>query len=89
MGTINLDYRSLFLHFECAVYLYQVPQIADVEADFQEKMCIRDSRKTPENPVFSGALFLKHCIAAIGSGSVQSMRYVSGFLWPLLTKNTS
>ena len=38
VGTINLDYRSLFLHFECAVYLYQVPQIADVEADFQETL---------------------------------------------------
>ena len=38
VGTINLDYRSLFLHFECAVSLYQVPQIADVEADFQETL---------------------------------------------------
>lgn len=38
VGTINLDYRSLYLHFECAVYLYQVPEIAQVEADFQETL---------------------------------------------------
>ena len=35
VGTINLDYRSLYLHFECATYLQGVPAIADIEADFQ------------------------------------------------------
>ena len=34
VGTINLDYRSLYLHFENAVYLHGVPAIADVERDF-------------------------------------------------------
>ena len=40
VGTINLDYRSLYHHFECATYLYQTPCIADIHADFlatQEK----------------------------------------------------
>ena len=36
VGTINLDYRSLYLHFENAVLLYQVPACADIEADFQD-----------------------------------------------------
>lgn len=35
IGTINLDYRSLYHHFECAAWLYGVPCIADIEADFQ------------------------------------------------------
>lgn len=35
VGTINLDYRSLYLHFECAVYMYQVDEIARIEDDFQ------------------------------------------------------
>ncbi len=35
VGTINLDYRSLYLHFECAAYLYDSPAVADVERDFQ------------------------------------------------------
>jgi cardiolipin synthase len=38
VGTINLDYRSLYLHFECAVYMYKVEQIRDIEADFQETL---------------------------------------------------
>ena len=42
VGTINLDYRSLYLHFECAVMLYKNPEVDKVEADFQEtlKKCI-------------------------------------------------
>lgn len=43
VGTINLDYRSLYHHFECACYLYRCPAVADVERDFREtlKSCIR------------------------------------------------
>ena len=35
VGTINLDYRSLYHHFECATFLYRSPCIAEIEADFQ------------------------------------------------------
>ena len=38
VGTINLDYRSLYHHFECAAYLYDVDCIADMEADFQSTL---------------------------------------------------
>ena len=34
VGTVNLDYRSLFLHFEDGVWLCQAPCIRDVEEDF-------------------------------------------------------
>ncbi len=34
VGTINLDYRSLYLHFECAAYLSGCPAVADIERDF-------------------------------------------------------
>ncbi len=36
VGTINFDYRSLYHHFECAVYLHSVPCIADIARDFEE-----------------------------------------------------
>ena len=36
IGTINLDYRSLYHHFECAAYLYKVPAISDIHRDFVE-----------------------------------------------------
>ena len=36
VGTINLDYRSLYHHFECATYLVGTDCIQAIEADFQE-----------------------------------------------------
>ena len=38
VGTINLDYRSLYHHFECATYLYKADCIPDIEADFQDTL---------------------------------------------------
>lgn len=38
VGTINLDYRSLYLHFECGVWMYQVPALADLKRDTLETM---------------------------------------------------
>ena len=38
VGTINLDYRSLYHHYECAVYLYKTACIPDIERDFQETL---------------------------------------------------
>ncbi len=35
VGTINLDYRSLYHHFECATYMYGTDCIPQIEADFQ------------------------------------------------------
>ena len=34
VGTINLDYRSLYLHFENGVFLYDCEAIKDIRADF-------------------------------------------------------
>lgn len=38
VGTINLDYRSLYLNYECAAYIYGNPVIQDIEEDFQETL---------------------------------------------------
>ncbi len=38
VGTINLDYRSLYHHYECAAYMYQTDCIADIEQDFEETL---------------------------------------------------
>lgn len=35
VGTINLDYRSLYHHFECATYLYRTDSVLAIEEDFQ------------------------------------------------------
>ena len=38
VGSINLDYRSLYHHFECAAYLYKTDSIVDIEKDFEETL---------------------------------------------------
>ena len=38
VGTINLDYRSLYHHFECACYLYRCRCVAQIEQDFAETL---------------------------------------------------
>ncbi len=38
VGSINLDYRSLYLHFECATWMYASPAVEAVEEDFNETL---------------------------------------------------
>lgn len=35
VGSINLDFRSLFLHFECSVFMYKNSQIPMIKADIE------------------------------------------------------
>lgn len=42
VGTINLDYRSLYHHFECATYIYKDKVIEDIKTDFLEIMKISE-----------------------------------------------
>ena len=34
VGTVNLDFRSLYLHFECGTCLYQTDSLKDLKKDF-------------------------------------------------------
>lgn len=38
VGTANLDFRSLYLHFECGVCLYECEAIGDLKADFLDTL---------------------------------------------------
>lgn len=38
VGTINLDYRSLYLHFECGVWMYQTRSVDQVKQDFLDTL---------------------------------------------------
>ena len=48
VGTINLDYRSLYHHFECAAYLWNTACIPEIEEDFQatRRKCRRVTHQT-------------------------------------------
>lgn len=38
VGSINLDYRSLFLNFECALYMYGTESISTIKKDFEDTL---------------------------------------------------
>lgn len=40
VGTINLDYRSLYLHFECATWMYKVNAIMDIKYDYERTLAL-------------------------------------------------
>ena len=52
VGTINLDYRSLYLHFECGMFMENVAAIKDVKKDMLDTVkksheITQDEAKTP------------------------------------------
>ena len=55
VGTINLDYRSLYHHFECATYLYRAPCITEIAQDFDETLekCRKVTSQTIKNEKLS------------------------------------
>lgn len=67
VGTINLDYRSLFLHYECAAYLYRNPAVADIEKDFLHTLeeCITVDMKYYEGTGAGGRL-MGHMLRMFG-----------------------
>ena len=38
VGTVNMDFRSLYLHFECGVYLESVYVVKDIKKDLDETL---------------------------------------------------
>ena len=62
VGTINLDYRSLYLHFENGVYLYHCEAVRGVLADFETTfpLCREVTRQYRSKR--SGVLRLGQCL---------------------------
>ena len=65
VGTINMDYRSMYLHFECGAYMYKVPEIARIEEDMQnclevsQRVTLEDCRRrSPWSRLAGGVLRL-------------------------------
>lgn len=52
VGTINLDYRSLYLHFECGVFFYQTEAVMDVKKDFFDT--IKNSKEITKEMIRKG-----------------------------------
>ncbi len=62
VGTSNLDFRSLYLHFECCMYIYNNDVVFDMEADYQntlakcQQITIEDCEKYPFMKKVAGRL---------------------------------
>lgn len=57
VGTINLDFRSLYLHHECGVFVYNNPVVKDIEEDFQNTLS--RCRKVTVSQVHQRSAFMK------------------------------
>jgi cardiolipin synthase len=55
IGTVNLDYRSLFLHFECNAVFYKADIIGDLKKDYLATQ--NESREITENDIQNGLLY--------------------------------
>lgn len=40
VGTINLDYRSLYLHFECGVWLFKTKSVLEIKEDYLQTLAV-------------------------------------------------
>jgi cardiolipin synthase len=53
VGTTNLDFRSLYLHFECGVWIYKNSTVTKVKEDFlktvpiSKQITLEDCSKGP------------------------------------------
>ena len=59
VGTINLDYRSLYHHFENAVWMRRVGSIRDMETDFQDTLARCSTVEATLQSVWQGKKLLR------------------------------
>ena len=48
VGSVNLDYRSLYLHFECGAWMYKTDCIPDIKRDFESMFAESRLLETPD-----------------------------------------
>jgi len=64
VGTTNLDFRSLYLHFECGVWMYKTGSVAAVKEDFLNtlpvchEITLRDCARNAAQRIFQDVLRL-------------------------------
>jgi len=62
VGTINMDYRSLYLHFECGVFMYESSAVAELREDalktfdISHEVSIEERRRGPIRRLWGGLI---------------------------------
>ncbi len=54
VGTINMDYRSLYLHFENGIYMEDVSAVKDIRKDFDNTF--KDCKKLEDKDIKTGVI---------------------------------
>jgi cardiolipin synthase len=62
VGTINLDFRSLYLHFENGCWFYNCKAVHDVKADFEHLFKVSEEVTSRYKGKRSLTLRLGECI---------------------------
>lgn len=63
VGTVNLDYRSFYHHFECGAWFYDSPVVGQAEKDFENTLAVCQEvtmdyyRKIPLYQKLAGKIF--------------------------------
>ena len=57
VGTINMDYRSLYLHFECGCFMYRSSAVNQLKADYMDML--RDCVPVTEEQCSNVNIFIK------------------------------
>ncbi len=65
VGTVNMDYRSLYLHFECGIWIYKASCIREIKQDFKETLGLSDKILLTENRRIDGIRKLKRAVLRI------------------------
>ena len=67
VGTINLDWRSLYLHFENGVYLYDCDCLSDMKQDFEQTFEIASEVTCDSRPPQSLLMRIWECLLRLVS----------------------
>jgi cardiolipin synthase len=63
VGTVNMDYRSMYLHFECGTLMYKTPSVARIKMDVLDTLAkcrqitMSDCKKRPVIKKIAGSFF--------------------------------
>ena len=78
VGTINLDYRSLYLHFECGIYMKDTNVIKDIKKDFEDSF--KESHKVDEKEAkMIRRIYSLYASGEYGLSKISKILYEEGY----------
>ena len=79
VGSINLDFRSLYLHFENGVFIYDNPEVQKVEEDFQNTLA--KCHKVTVTEVRNRGVFYEGSRAGVKTGCAFNVKNTGNHMY--------